>query len=139
MYAQGLSLALIGYVQNRYGASVAGRQAPGKIPVRQMARVTDYMHQHLARDISVDDLASLLNLSSSQFSRLFKKTVGASPYQYLQRKRIERAIDLMRGPYSLAQIAQDVGFSSQSHFTEVFRTITGVTPAMARAEYRPRK
>jgi len=139
MYAQGLSLALIGYVQNRYGASVAGRRTPGKIPVRQMAQIADYIHQHLACDISVDDLASLLNLSSSQFSRLFKKTVGSSPYQYLQRKRIERAIDLMRGPNPLAQIAQDVGFSSQSHFTEVFRAITGVTPAMARAEYRPRK
>jgi AraC family transcriptional regulator len=134
MYAQGLSLALIGYVQHRYGTSAARRRTPGTIPPREMARVADYIHQHLARDISVDDLASLLNLSSSQFARLFKKTAGASPYQYLQRKRIERAIDLMRGPDSLAQIAQDVGFSSQSHFTEVFRAVTGTTPAIARAE-----
>lgn len=137
MYAQGLSLALIGYVQNRYGTSTARRRTPGTIPPREMARVADYIHQYLARDINVNDLASLLNLSSSQFSRLFKKTVGASPYRYLQRKRIERAIDLMRGPDSLAQIAQDVGFSSQSHFTEVFRAITGTTPAIARAEQAP--
>jgi len=133
MFAQGLSLALAGYVRSRYGVPVPERRTPGRFSPREMTQIVEYTMQNLSRDIGIDDLASLLNLSNSQFSRLFKKTVGTSPYQYLQKKRIERAVDLMRGPESLAQIAHEVGFSSQSHFTEVFRAITGVTPMALRS------
>ncbi|MFW7348407.1 MAG: helix-turn-helix transcriptional regulator [Pigmentiphaga sp.] len=73
-------------------------------------------------------------LSSSQFSRLFRETLGLSPFQNLKQKRIERAVELLRGSTPLAHIAHELGYSSQSHFTQVFREVTGVTPRMARAQ-----
>jgi AraC family transcriptional regulator len=135
MFAQGLSLALIGYLRSRYGAPAPTRRTLGKLSQRELSEVIEYVEFNLMRDIGIDELASLLSLSSSQFSRLFKATVGSSPYRYLQQKRVERAVELMRGPDSLAQIAQSVGLANQSHFTQIFRQITGVTPARARSTW----
>jgi AraC family transcriptional regulator len=133
MFAQGLSLALIGYLRSGYGVPAPTRRTSGKLSQRDVADVVEYVEANLMHDIGIDELASLLSLSSSQFSRLFKASFGLSPYRYLQHKRVERAVELMRGPDSLAQIAQSVGLASQSHFTQVFRQITGVTPARARS------
>lgn len=135
LFAQGLSLALVGYLRSRYGDSASFR-TPGKLSQGNLSRIVAYLDANLGRDIGIEELASLLNLSSSQFSRLFKMTVGLSPYQYLQKKRIQRAVELMKGSDSLAQIAQKVGLSNQSHFTQVFRQVHGVTPARARSELR---
>jgi AraC family transcriptional regulator len=132
LFAEGLSLALIGYLHSRYGAPTSTRTL-GKLSQRDLSKITAYVEANLIRNIGIADLASLLSLSNSQFSRLFKTTVGVSPYRYLQQKRVERAVELMRGPDSLAQIAQSVGLSNQSHFTQVFRQVTGVTPARARS------
>lgn len=134
LFAQGLSLALIGYLRSRYGDSTSFRTL-GKLSQRNLSEVVAYVDANLGRDVGIGDLASLLSLSSSQFSRLFKTTVGLSPYQYLQKKRCERALELLKGPDSLAQIAQKVGLSNQSHFTVVFRQFLGVTPARARSEF----
>ena len=132
MYAQGLSIALVGYLRNRYGAPPPTRRTPGRLAQCEVSQIADYVAQHLAHDIGVDDLAALCGLSNSQFSRLFKETLGLSPFQYLKQMRIKRATELLLGTTPLAHIAHEVGYSSQSHFTQVFREVTGVTPAVAR-------
>lgn len=136
MFAQGMSLALVGYLRSRYGDSASFRTL-GKLSQRNVSDVVEYVDANLERDIGIEELALLVNLSSSQFSRLFKATVGISPYQYLQKKRVQRAVELMKGLDSLAQIAQKVGLSNQSHFTQVFRQVHGVTPARARSQFMP--
>jgi len=97
-----------------------------------MTRILDYIAEHLGQDVGIDDLAALVNLSTAQFSRRFVTTVGISPYRFLQQKRVERAVDLMHGRQSLAEIAQEVGFTGQSHFMQAFRQVLGTTPARAR-------
>lgn len=134
-YAQGLSLAVVSYLQHRYAAVASPPPACGLTP-RDLARIEDYIAHHLSHDIGVDDLAGLLRLSPSHFTRLFRRTTGVPPYRYLQRRRIERAIALLRGADSLAEIAQQLGFANQSHFTQVFRQHMGSTPARVRAEWR---
>jgi len=57
------------------------------------------------------------------------------PYQYVQEIRVQRALRLLNGKMPIAQIAQVLGFSTQAHFTQVFRERTGVTPARARADF----
>lgn len=134
-YAQGLSLAVVGYLQHRYGA-VALSAPRGRLAPRDLARIDAYIAEHLSRDIGIDDLAAQLRLSPSHFTRLFRRTTGVSPYRYLQQRRVERAATLLRGPDALAEVAQQVGFAHQSHFTQVFRQHTGTTPARVRAASR---
>jgi AraC family transcriptional regulator len=72
-------------------------------------------------------------LSEFHFSRLFKKTIGFSPSQYLIRRRIARARRLLRETTrSMIEIGLEVGYSSPSHFAQIFRREVGVTPT----EYR---
>lgn len=137
MFAQGLSMAFAGYVQARYGVETSAmdvRHTSGRLSQRELAQVTEFIDENMARDIGVDALSSILALSPSRFSRLFAATTGVSPYRFLQRQRMNRALSLLRGRYTLAEISQVVGFSSQSHFTQVFRKQIGTTPARLRAE-----
>jgi AraC family transcriptional regulator len=96
----------------------------------QKRRLTAYLDAHLAGRIRVEDLAKLLDLSESHFSRVFRRTFGTSAHQYLTRRRTEVAQSLMlatREP--LSAIAMSCGLRDQSHFTTVFRRIVGETPS----------
>jgi AraC family transcriptional regulator len=101
----------------------------GGLAAWQKRRLTAYIDAHLAEPIHVEDLAELLNLSESHFSRAFRCTFGTSAHDYLTRRRIEVAQSLMltsREP--LCAIALRCGLSDQSHFTRVFRRLVGETP-----------
>ena len=101
----------------------------GGLVAWQKRRLTAYIDGHLAERIRVEDLAKLLDLSESHFSRAFRRTFGTSAHAYLTRRRIEVAQSLMlttREP--LSEIALRCGLSDQSHFTRVFRRIVGETP-----------
>ncbi|GAB4462599.1 MAG: AraC family transcriptional regulator [Elainellaceae cyanobacterium] len=96
---------------------------------RQLLRVFDYFSDHLDQDIKLADLANLLGISQFHFSRLFKQSVGISPYQYLLQQRIEKAKQLLqKTDYSIVEIALSCGFNSHSHLTKQFRQATGTTP-----------
>ncbi len=99
------------------------------LPKSQLLKVIDYIDTHLHQDISILDLAKLINMSESHFSRSFKQSVGIAPYQYLIQQRIEKAKKLLqRREISIADIALNCGFANQTHLTKVFRQVTGVTP-----------
>jgi AraC family transcriptional regulator len=110
----------------------------GNLSRVDLARVAEFVQANLQHDISIKDLASLLNLSSSHFSRTFKATTGISPYQFVQEQRVGRALSLLKGAASIAEIAQSVGLPDQSRFTAVFRRAIGHTPAMARRQMQTR-
>ncbi|MEN3370147.1 MAG: AraC family transcriptional regulator [Verrucomicrobiota bacterium] len=101
----------------------------GGLPVRQLRKVEDYVHERLADEISLESLAELAELSPFHFSRVFKQTTGMSPLQFVTRERITRAQQLIRETKrSLIEIALEVGYSNPSHFAKVFRKVAGVTP-----------
>lgn len=132
LFAQGLSIAFISYLQSRYGANPAARRASGRLSQIELRKVIDYVMQHLDHDTGIEELAGQLNISAAHFSRSFRATTGRSPYRYIQEQRIRQALTLLDGPQSLAEIAQAVGFAHQSHFTQVFRQLLGTTPARVR-------
>src|SRR4051794_6036124 len=106
----------------------------GGLPVRQLRKVEDYIHERLADDISLESLAELAELSPFHFSRVFKQTTGMSPLQFVTRERITRAQQLIRETKrSLIEIGLDVGYKNPSHFAQVFRRVVGVSPTEFRS------
>jgi AraC family transcriptional regulator len=107
----------------------------GGLPDRQLRQVLDYIHDHLDLDIKLEDLAQLLGISQFHFSRVFKQSIGISPYQYLLQQRVERAKQLLKQneERSILDIALACGFNSHSHLSKQFRQLTGMTPKAYRA------
>ncbi|BAW97899.1 AraC family transcriptional regulator (plasmid) [[Synechococcus] sp. NIES-970] len=99
----------------------------------QMQQVIDYIQTYLNRDLSLTELASVVNISPTYFASLFKQEMGISPHQYVIRQRVERAkLMLSKTDLAIADIALQVGFSSQSHLTQQFKRLTGMTPRQVR-------
>lgn len=132
MFAEGLSLAVLGHLQSRYGCPAARARASRRLSARDVGRIRDYIEDHIDQNLSIAELASVLHMSGGHFARLFRMTTGATPYRFAQHRRILRATRLLATQMPLAEIAQAAGFSSQAHFTYVFRQLTGSTPARVR-------
>ncbi len=96
-------------------------------------RVNDFIHANLSKKISLEDLASVANLSASHFRRAFQKTIGLPPHQYLLKLRVDAVENLLlTTQLPLSMIADACGFSSQSHATTIVRKLRGVTPGEIR-------
>jgi len=132
MHAQGLSMALVSYLQSRYGSAGNAKRPPGRLSQADLRKVYDWVMQHLGEDFGIDELAAELHMSAVHFTRLFRASTGATPYRYVMEQRVRHALSLLEGRLSLAEIAHAVGFSSQAHFTQVFKQLVGTTPARAR-------
>ena len=131
LYAQGLSLALLGWLTSEHGARTGPpERAQARLSPAQCSTLREYIDAHLASDLSVDDLALLAGLSAAHFARAFKRSFDRSPHAYVTERRIQRACQLLRADprTPLAQLADQLGFASQSHFTQAFRRVMGVTP-----------
>lgn len=106
----------------------------GGLPQHQLSQILDYIDNSLEEDIKLTDLAQILDMSQFHFGRLFKQSIGLSPYQYLIQQRVERAKNLLKNTdYLITDIALECGFNSHSHLTNKFRQMTGVTPKAFRA------
>ncbi len=96
----------------------------------------EYIDVHITDSFLLSDVAEYVKLNPNYLSMLFKKETGLSFSAYLQRERIEISKTLLtHSDYSFSQIASSLAFSSQSHFTKVFREHTGLTPAKYRNQY----
>jgi AraC family transcriptional regulator len=124
--SQRLALALLrghSTAQQRFGG-----QPMGIAPVK-LQRALDFIEAHLAEDISLASIAAAAGLSEWHFARGFKEATGRSPHRHLVERRLEHARQLLRAtPKSLAQVALESGFASQSHLTTAMRESCGITP-----------
>jgi AraC family transcriptional regulator len=99
----------------------------------QLQQAINYIHTYLDQDLSLAELASVINISPTYFASLFKQAMGISPHQYVIQQRVERAkLMLLKTDLAIADIALQVGFSSQSHLTQQFKRLTGITPKQVR-------
>ena len=99
----------------------------------QLQQVFDYIHTHLDRDLSLAELAEVINISPTYFASLFKQAIDISPHQYVIQQRVEQAkLMLKKTDLAIADIALQVGFSSQSHLPQQFKRFTSMTPKQVR-------
>jgi AraC-like DNA-binding protein len=112
-------------------------RAAGRLPPRQLRRVTEYVIEHLSEAVRLRELSAIAGLSQSQFGRAFKASTGLSPHQWQLNARITKAQELLlSGALPLAEVALVTGFAEQSHFNRVFKSVTGTSPALWRREQR---
>jgi transcriptional regulator GlxA family with amidase domain len=103
---------------------------------RRMLRTRDTMDRAFAQPLDVPALARIACVSPAHFSRQFSATFGESPHRYLQRRRVERAMELLReSERPVTEICFSVGFSSLGTFSRTFRAIVGESPSAYRARF----
>jgi AraC family transcriptional regulator len=102
----------------------------------QMRLITEYMDGHLNEKITIATLAALVGLTRFHFIRAFKQAAGVPPLQFMNRRRVDRAKELLAGPpTSVAEIADRTGFGSPIQMTRAFRRVLGTTPAALRRSH----
>ncbi|MDE1991123.1 MAG: helix-turn-helix transcriptional regulator [Rhizobiaceae bacterium] len=133
----------IGLAFHAHVAEVYGRAGPpshrtiGHLAPWQLRRAIDHMIAHIDGDPTIAELAGECGLSSGYFARAFRQTVGLTPHQWLMRRRVEHARELLlHGRLELAAIAAACGFVDQSHFTRVFARFEGQSPGRWRQRHR---
>ncbi|MFD4692242.1 helix-turn-helix domain-containing protein [Streptomyces sp. NPDC058463] len=102
---------------------------------RRMLRARDAMDRVYAQPLDVPALARIAHVSPAHFARTFRATFGETPHRYLQRRRVERAMFLLRETdRSVTDICYEVGFGSTGTFSRTFRDIVGRSPRTYRKE-----
>ncbi len=105
------------------------RSAVPGLSNRRLMRVLAYIDAHIGEPITLANLAAAAGLSRMYFARQFRAATGIRPHEYVLRRRIERAQQLLTATSdALVDIALSVGFQTQAHFTTVFKKIVGNTP-----------
>lgn len=100
---------------------------------RECTQIKNYLDANYSEDITLDTLAALTHMNKYYLAHTFTKYMGLSPINYLLQKRIQEGKSLLESTsYSIAQISDLLGFSSQSYFSQAFRKATGMTPMQYR-------
>jgi len=106
---------------------------PEMTSMKKLNGILKYIQEHLNESITVEKLAEQLHFHPNYFSKVFKKYIGTSPVQYIHRKRLEKAKNLLRATeLHISEIASEMGFCDIYHFSNSFKKLTGFSPR----EYR---
>jgi AraC family transcriptional regulator len=135
LYAETLQTQIAIHLVRNYSTltrHVAGAEG---LADHRLMQVIEYIRANLGDDVSLDALASIAGLSPNYFLSAFRQATGLTPHRYVTDLRIARACELLHDPRRpITEVSLAVGFSSQSHLTEVFRRTMKTTPAAYRKE-----
>jgi len=136
LFVRSIAQAIAIHLARNYTALTdSARGDTSALPGFKLRRVTDWMAEHLAEEFSLVRLAEQAAMSEFHFNRLFKRATGAPPLQYQIRLRMDTARRLLRETKkSVITIANDVGYSNPSHFAQLFRKETGLSPTNYRRQ-----
>jgi AraC family transcriptional regulator len=138
LYGESLTVALIVALLNALSKRAAERPT-GRLAPWQLRIAKEYLEQNLSNGVSLEGLVRLTSLSRSRLTRGFKASTGFTPYAWALQFRIRKAKELLvRDNQPISEIALNVGFANQSHFTKTFRRVTGIAPREWRAAKKAR-
>jgi AraC family transcriptional regulator len=102
----------------------------------RLRRIKEFVRARMEDELSLDDMAQSVDLSTAHFARMFRKSTGETPHQFVLRQRIERAKAMLRAPDGrVLDVAVACGFKTQQHFAQVFRNVCGQSPTKYRQEF----
>ena len=129
-YAESLINTLILHLLKNYSdAKLITENTNGGLSGYKLNRVKDFIDANLENDLSLADLAAIADLSQFHFARAFRKSTGQTTQQYVTKRRIERAKQLLaENDLPIVEVGFQTGFKNQSHFTTLFRKYTKFTP-----------
>jgi AraC family transcriptional regulator len=135
LYAEGLSMSLLGLLLGEYVVNQDNDVAAGRFTRSQRDRLLEFVDAEIGGKLTVERLSQVVGMSPYHFSRVFKASFGESPYAYVLGRRIEAACFALKSTptLSVASVALSQGFYSQQHFTEAFKRKIGTTPSQWRA------
>ncbi len=136
LFIDHMMIALTAHVAQAYGGLRPDTKPNrGGLAPWQVKRACEKLESDLGGKISLEQIAADFDLSVSHFSRAFRVSTGLPPHQWLLRQRVNTAMQLMSvRDLPLSEIAISAGFANQSHFTRVFSSVVGVSPAAWRRE-----
>ena len=138
LYVDGLLMAMRAVLAETYRTGATDglfEHSARRFGDTRIARAIDYAEAHLGDALTVAQLAAVATLSEGHFSRAFKAITGESVWTYVQRRRAERARDMLETTdLPIARIAHACGFANQGHLTSYFRQHFGTTPGAVRRE-----
>jgi AraC family transcriptional regulator len=134
LYIESLTTALSAHILQHYSIQRPNlNRYVGRLSQSKLQQVIDYISDRLDQNLSLVDLAAVVQMSTHHFARSFKASTGTTPHQYVVQRRIEKAKQLlMQWDLMIADVCQAVGFHNQSNFTTTFRKLVGVTPRQYR-------
>jgi AraC family transcriptional regulator len=133
LYVESLANVLAVHLFRHYTKGVVKEEASGGLSGKRLRRAIEFIRENLERDLNLSEIASSTGMSPFHFARAFKQSTGLTPHQHLTRTRIEKAKQLLvKSDMPIVEVCNQVGFQSQSHFTTVFRRLTGLTPRIYR-------
>jgi AraC family transcriptional regulator len=114
----------------------AVRHRPGGLGPARLRRIRDLVHARLEDELGLDDMAQSVGLSTAHFARMFRKSTGETPHQFVLRQGLERAKGMLRAPDArVLDVAVACGFKTQQHFAQVFRGVCGISPTEYRQDF----
>ena len=130
LYADQVMLAIYTYFAQTFGGLRAAKASSGGLANWQLRRAKEAMAAMPPDELSLAELARHCGLSVSYFIRAFRMSTGDPPHRWMLRERVERSKSLLEGGETpLIDIAAQCGFADQSHFTRIFKSFVGTTPA----------
>jgi AraC family transcriptional regulator len=134
LYLGGLSVALASRLLVMHSSLTRGHSQPSEgLDGRRLRQVLTFIEEHLEQDISLEQIAGQIQISASHLKALFRKSLGLPVYQYVLRRRVERAKQLLtKSTLSTAEIALATGFAHQSHMARQMRRHLGASPGEVR-------
>lgn len=133
LYADTLAHALAAHLVHRHSSRTRHAPPPASGSPAALRRAVEFIEANLSQPLPLHDIAQAAGLTPLYFIRAFRRRHGETPHQYVLRRRVERAEQMIQASdLTNAEIALATGFSSQSHFCTVFRKIVGMTPTAYR-------
>jgi AraC family transcriptional regulator len=130
---QALAVALVNNYSARHRAVQTHRGGLGSARLR---RIKEFVHARIEDELTLCEMAQAVELSTAHFSRMFRKSTGEAPHQFLLRQRVERAKEMLRSADGrVMDVAVACGFKSQQHFAQAFRHVCGASPTEYRQEF----
>jgi len=131
---QALAVALVNGYAVRHRSVQTHRGGLGSARLR---RIKEFVDAKIEDELTLREMAKSVELSRAHFARMFRKSTGESPHQFVLRQRIERAMTMLRADDArVVDVAVACGFKTQQHFARVFRHVCGVSPTDYRLEFQ---